>query len=370
MRIHPVLIGASVMAGAVVACSSLSGQIAPTAPVDATVQVAPPTPSPLPPTPTPLPRTNTLYMCYGCSGDQIWELKDGQARQITLPIRLGSFFGYDSGSDRILYAGAFPTHGEGPTPVSVSDLSILNVTTGATTRLFDDNIVEAHWTPDGQAIAYILATPKTYELHWRRLDGTDRLLASDVAFTWAVAPSSSAIAFTRESRYKLQVDPGLYVVSIDTGKEVKVADVDKAGFGGTADQPYWSPDSRQIAFPVFNGPDVSRLVLANADGSSSVDLKIDPALSSNSWATPGMAPILWHPDDIHWLVQSAASQGELGGPSPLVAYRLNQTAGLLTEGRFLGEIGALIDWDEPGRSVWVTSLEGQVKRIVLDPLGS
>lgn len=309
-------------------------------------------------------------MCYGCSGDQIWVLKDGQARQITLPIRLGLFFGYDTASDRILYASAFPTHGEGPTPVSVSDLSVLDLATGGTTRILDDNVVEAHWAPDGQAIAYILATPKTYELHWRTLDETDRLLASDVAFTWAVAPSSRAIAFTRESRYKLQVDPGLYVVSIDTGKEVKVSDVDKAGYGGTADQPYWSPDSRQIVFPVFNGPDVSRLILADADGTKSIDLKIDPALSSTGWATPDMAPILWHPDGIHWLVQSAASQGGMGGPSPLVAYRLDQAKGLLTDGKLLSEVGALIDWDEPGKSVWVTNIEGQVQRIVVDPFGS
>lgn len=231
MRLHPIPLSAAVMAGAIMACSPLSGGNTPVqngtaAPAFTTVEDASPAATHFPPTPTPLPSTHTSYMCYGCGGDQIWELKDGQARQVTLPVRLGLFFGYDPNSNRILYASAFPTHGEGPTPASVSDLSILDLALGGTTRIFDDNVVEAHWAPDGQAIAYILATPKTYELHWRGLAGTDRLLASDVAFTWAVAPSSRAIAFTRESRYKLQVTPGLYVVSIDTGREIKVSDVD------------------------------------------------------------------------------------------------------------------------------------------------
>ena len=110
--------------------------------------------------------------------------------------------------------------------------------------------------------------------------------------------------------------------------------------------------------------------MAAADGAKSVDLKVDPAMASNWWATPAMAPVLWHPDGLHWVVMSAAAQGEMDGPSPLVAYRLDSTAGTLTDGRLLGEIGALIDWDEPGKSVWVTTVDGESQRIVMDPFGS
>jgi len=284
--------------------------------------------------------------------------------QVELPVPIGSFYGYSQSTDRILFAQTFSTHGAGPGPISVSDLAILDLGTGEVQVLHPDNVVEALWAPNGVDLAYILATPTTFELHWRNAAGDDRVLARDVTFSWAISPAGDAIAFTRESRYALTIDPGLYVVGVDDGVEVKVSDADAQGYGSISDQPIWSPDSAWVALPIW-ASDPTRVSLARADGSGAVDLQIDPALDGEWWATAVLANFIWHPDGEHLVAAPATSQSEMGGPVPLVLYTLNLETGMLSEGRLIAEVGSLIGWDVPGRSLWVTSIDGAPERLAL-----
>jgi len=317
-----------------------------------------------PATPTIPAALDTLYAPYTSGGQQAWRLGPGEPVQVDLPVPIGSFYGYARVTDRILFAQTFSTHGAGPGPISVSDLAILDLGTGQVQALFPDNVVEALWAPNGRDLAYILATPTTFELHWLDSTGHDRLLARDVTFSWAISPAGDAIAFTRESRYALTIDPGLYVVGVEDGVEVKVSDADAQGYGSISDQPIWSPDGARVALPIW-ASDPARVSLARADGSGAVDLQIDPALDGEWWATVALANFIWHPDGEHLVAAPATSQSEMGGPVPLVLYTLDLETGMLSEGRLIAEVGSLIGWDVPGRSVWVTSVEGIPERLAL-----
>lgn len=338
-------------------------------PTPTSVATSPPPAPTLPiPDPTAVPPP-FLWMPYASSGDQIWQLGDRQAEQINLPVSVGSFYGYSRQTQSILMSAGYPDHGAGPTPVTVGDLSILHLPDGQVNTLVSDDVVEALFAPNGQDIAYILARPTTYELHWRTPSGEDRLLASDVAFTWSIAPSGQAVAFTRESRYGVNGTPGLYVVSASTGDEVQLSHADKAGYGSTIDTPFWSPDGSQVVLPVWGTPDGEpRLVLARADGSGEKDLSIAPAQASEWWASLQIPGLVWLPDGEHWVAVPEAykpGSGQPGGPLPLVMYRLDSQEGELRDGRLLGTVSLLIGWDIPGSSVWVMDDGGSVTRIEL-----
>ena len=317
-----------------------------------------------PVTPTVPAALDTLYAPYTSGGQQVWRLGPGEPVQIELPVPIGSFYGYSQATDRILFAQTFSTHGAGPGPISVSDLAILDLGTGDVQVLFPDNVVEALWAPNGRDLAYILATPSTFELHWRESTGDDRILARDVTFNWAISPDGNAVAFTRESRYDLSVDPGLYVVGVEDNVEVKVSDADAQGFGSISDQPIWSPDGAWVALPVW-ASDPMRVSLGRADGSRAFDLQIDPALAGEWWATAALTNFVWHPDGEHLVAAPAASQNEMGGPVPIVVYTLDFETGMLRDGHLVAEAGSLIGWDVPGRSVWVTSVDGIPERLAL-----
>jgi hypothetical protein len=307
---------------------------------------------------------STLYLPYGSGGQQVWQLGPGEPIQVSLPVEVGSFYGFSPLTNRMLYAAAFSDHGAGPDNIAVSDLSIYDLTTGTSETLHPDNVVEALWAPNGLDLAYILATAETYELRWRSGAGEDRLLARDVTFNWSIAPSGEAVAFTRESRYSLTKDPGLFVVRIADGAEVKVSDSDPEGYGSISDQPLWSPDSAWVAMPLWATAE-PRLSLAQADGSGSLDLEIDPAHAGEWWATEAIPNFLWYPDRERLVAAPATSQVQMGGPSPLVVYELDLEQGVLKNGRLLAEITVLIGWDVSGRSVWVLSADGVPQRVTL-----
>ncbi|NIS81597.1 MAG: hypothetical protein GTO14_15650 [Anaerolineales bacterium] len=317
------------------------------------------------PTATTVPATKILWTCYSCRGDRMWVLGDGEPYERTLPVSMGEYHGWNGESDRILFSKEFTSHGAGPGNVSVRDLSILNLTNSAVEVIHSDNVVEAQWAPDGHAIAYILATESTYELHWRTLDGMDRVLAENVTFTWSVAPSGKAIAYTRETGYELDIDPGLYLVRVDTEEEIKISDVDKHGTGSIADRPVWSPDSTEVILAHWGGPDEPRLVWAKSDGSASADLAIDPSHSEEWWYTISIPFLLWDLDGDHLIGAPAASKEMLGGPSPLVYYFFDRDSYTLTGGVLLAEISQLIGWAVPGESVWVRVFGGDFQEVPL-----
>lgn len=353
----------ALIAGLSLACSLLGrvdGSETPLAP--AVVETAFVTPAQ--PVATEPASIRTLYLPYASGGRQAWQLGPGEPVQVSLPVELGSFYGFSLLTNRLLYAAAFSDHGAGPDNIAVSDLAIYDLTTGTSETLFPDNVVEALWAPNGADLAYILATPETYELRWRTASGEDRRLARDVTFNWSIAPSGEAVAFTRESRYSLTQDPGLFVVRVADGVELKVSDSDAQGYGSVSDQPLWSPDSAWVVMPLWATSDPI-LSLAHADGSGSLDLAIDPAHAAEWWATAAIPNFLWYPDRDRLVAAPAASQAEMGGPSPLVVYDLDLDRGLLENGQLLAEVNALIGWDVPGRSVWILSMDGIPERVAV-----
>lgn len=299
-----------------------------------------------------------LYTCYTCGGSELWVLEGSDVRRQALSISIGQFYGYSPSSDRVLYARSFAGHGAGPGNVSVSDLAVYDVTANQVRVLFEDDVVEALWAPNGADLAYILATPDSYELHWRGADGSDRLLASDVSFAWSFSPLGDRIAFSRESGYRTPGMPGLYVVDVETLAEIRVSRIDKSGTGGIADAPSWSLDGEWVLLSHWGGPDEPQLVLARADGSGEVRVSFAPSLREQWWYTPVMPRLLWFPDGEHLLGVPEASRESLDGPFVLVRFRLDPDQALLSEGEVVAEVGGLIGWEVPGSSVWVMSRDG------------
>lgn len=332
----------------------LATAVAATLEASASPTPQPPTVTPTVPAPEP-----TLYMPYTGGGDQIWVLGEGQPYQRTLPVRVGEFYGYSAATNRILMAAQWGDHGAGPGNVSVSDLSLLDLTTGQVTTLLSDNVVEALLAPDGVSLAYILATPATYELHWRGSDGLDRTLASNVTFTWSIAPTGGAVAFTRETGYEIPIDPGFYVVQLDSGTEIKLSDVDKSGTGSISDFPYWSSDGTQVILSHYGGPGEARIVLAHADGSETHMLGL--ISDTGEVRTDVMIPyFLWDPDGEHVYATSADAGGEgaMGGPAPLIRYRIDRTTSTLVEQETIGNFFLVVGWAVPGYSLWVQDEAG------------
>lgn len=327
------------------------------------IAASPEAPTTEPPSPTPPEPADRLWTCPGCGGETVWAFGEGEPRQVTVPA-MHAFYAHSQASNQMLFARNAPTQGYGPSDISATDLSLLDVDTGESHILVAEGVVEAFLAPNGLDIAYILATPETYELHWLAADGSDRILALDLTFNWSIAPSGAAVAFSRESRYDLPIDPGVYVVSVETGEEVKVSDVDNAGFGGMADAPVWSPDSRELLIAHWAGIDEVRLVLAQADGSGEVDLTIDPAYADEWWATVAIPALLWAPDGEH-LVGSPAASAEPYGPSPVLYYRLDRASSSLRDIVLLAEAGTPALWDVPGRSVWIVDSDGIPQRLTL-----
>jgi hypothetical protein len=319
------------------------------------------TPTPASPTTTatiPAPEP-TLWMSYDGGGDQIWVLGDGLPYQRTLPVSVGGFYGYAPSTNRILMAAHWGDHGAGPGNVSVSDLSLLDLNTGQVKTLISDNVVEALWSPDGEAIAYILATPDTYELHWRGGDGSDRTLARNVTFTWSISPTGETIAFTRESGYELTIVPGFYAVQVGSGAEVRLSDIDKSGTGSTADFPSWSSDGTQVILSHYGGPGEARLVWARSDGTETHDLGL-PTDAGEVRRDLALPFVLWDPDGEHLYAVPGefGGEGEMGGPSPLVRYRLERTDYTLIEPETIGRFHQVLGWAVPGHSLWIWNESG------------
>ncbi len=189
----------------------------------------------------------------------------------------------------------------------------------------------------------------------------------DVSFTWSLAPSGKAIAFTRESGYNLSAAPGLFAVTVPNGEEIQLSEADKGGVGSISDRPVWSPDSQEVIFSLWGGAE-TRVILARADGSQAFDLGIDPSAADAWWSGLQIPDLLWYPDGDHLLVNASATNpdagaGGMGGPTALVVYRIDRGAQRLADGRLVGETMGLIGWDVPGQSVWAIGPGGQPEAV-------
>jgi Tol biopolymer transport system component len=262
--------------------------------------------------------------------------------------------------------GLFTGRGAGPGNVAVTGLQSLDIDTGQTmTLLAEEKIVEAAWAPNGRDVAYILATGSTYELHWRSPAGEDRGLASEVAFTFSFSPTGDRIAFTRESGYGMDGEPGLYVVTIESGEERQLSDVDRAGAGTLSERPIWSPNGSQILLPVHQEGAGTYWLRAAADGSQTTFLAFAPHLQQQLDRRTLDPNVLWHPNLVN-LVAQAVPAPLSGLPTETLLFELDPALGevLAADIVHTGE-GELLGWDVPGWTIWFRPLETEPQRINL-----
>lgn len=313
----------------------------------------------LSPSPTIEPSLPIRWTCFMCGGDTIWELSEQGANRIELPASLGQYYDYSAAGERILYASHFADRGSGPANIAVSDLWLLDLAGGqARPLVVADVVAEALWFPDGERLAYIEALPETYQLVLMDADGAKTVLAEDVAFTWSISPDGEWVAFSRESRYALDVEPGLYSVNVHSGEEHRLSTLDRAGSGSIDDRPHWSLDSEWVLFSVSAGG-TSAMDLARADGTEQATLGFDDSLADQLWYGQPVSSALWLPGATSFLGQARVSGGnEMGGSDKLVLYDLNLDRTSIIRAREIGEANGLIGWDEPGRSAWIMPPEG------------
>lgn len=354
--------------GMILACNTLtpSGQPTPSTQATARSTASSTPPATLPATPIPSP---DAWACFACPVDQLWLLDPDGARQVDVPTTIGQYYDYDPPSQRILYASHFASEGAGPSTIAASDLRTMDLGGGQPmTWIAEDTVVEALWMPDGQSIVYVQATSDTYELRLMSKPGDSQLLAIDVAFTFAPSPDRTQIAFTRESRYQPPGEPGLYVVDIATGEERQVSQVDRAGMGGSADMPLWSPDGQYILLPASGDQGIS-IELARSDGGFSAPLDYSQMDADKDWTVGPDSSLLWGTDSGSLLTM--AYQGEIGmgaGLVWLVQLTLDPQRGLVTGGTTLGKANGLIGWQQRGESLWILA-EGDNQPVLIGTSG-
>jgi hypothetical protein len=317
-------------------------------------------------TPSPELVSPQLVACspYQCAMPEFWQLGPDGPEALSLPIAPGSSYDATSATGRLLYSTRYPDHGAGPGDVSVGDLWWLDVRSGQTRPIIPDEVVvEAAWAPNGQDFAYVRATSATYELHWYTPSGEDKQLAKDVAFTFSVSPAGDPVTFTRESNYKVAGIPGLYVVDIAAGQELRISGVDRAGPGSTVDLPVWSPDGEHVLLPA-SGTEFNAWLIAAADGSGSAQLNISPEVSA-AFPNENLSFTLWHPDGLHLVGSTFSGMG--GGPSKVVLFGLNPALDTVISATVLKDDDSIVvSWDKPGVSLWVRSVDGVLENVPLE----
>lgn len=282
---------------------------------------------------------------------------------------------YAPASDRLLVWHSLK--GVGPGSIAAGPLTIIDLTTHAQQTVVSDNVVSAGWAPDGLDFAYILATPDSYELFWQSAAGEDTQLAIDVPHSLRVSPDGRFVAFTRESHYGLtSAVPGLYVVNVETGEEIQVSTLDRAGYGGAGPfwKPIWSPDSSQLILyaaadndraPV---PHETGYAWAAADGSFSHFLPESAFLAyyDEPISTPANVPCLGTPPLFaanRLVLRVGECQPMMSEPesATTIVFGMDPQTGTVTRQQIL-TIPAdveLLAWDVPGESLFVRQ-DGQV----------
>ena len=295
----------------------------------------------------------------------IWKLDQEPPELVSFEDKVETVYDYSPGTQRLLH-GRFTARGGGPGNIAVTDLQFLDLISGAGRQIIaDENIGEAVWAPNGHNLAYAKATSTTYELHWLTEFGEDRMLASNVAFTFSVSPAGDRVAFTRESNYNVSGQPGLYIVDIGSGEEWSISEADRAGMGSISDRPIWSPDGSQILLPVTGESIPFRFLRAAVDGSSEAYLAISPSVAQDMGRSSLGTNLFWHPDNRH-LIGQVFPDLFSSEPRRVFSFELDPSleqmvsAGLIYEGE-----GELLGWAEPGVSIWIRR---QVNDLILVPL--
>jgi hypothetical protein len=274
---------------------------------------------------------------------------------------------YAPATDRLLVWRSLD--GAGPGNLSAGPLSIIDLATQTEQVVVPDNVVSAGWAPNGLDLAYILATPDSYELHWLQANGEDKVLAGHVPHSLRVSPDGRFVAFTRESHYGLETAvPGLYVVEIATGKELQLSTLDRAGYGGLDLfwKPAWSPDGSQLLlYAVADDdraavPHESGYIWAAADGSFSHFLPesafltlIDEPLSVPENVPCLGGPPLFAPNHLIFLAGECQPMTVGLDMGTAVDFTLDAQTGTIITMHPLSEsiVTELLAWEVPGESL-------------------
>jgi hypothetical protein len=308
---------------------------------------------------------------FACLVDQcgpfLWDTStDGSQPQFGFPVGDNQPYDISPLTGRLLYSSRFPSKGAGPGNASVSDLWVRDLVSGQDQAIFtEEAIVKALWAPDGQSFLYIRATPETYELHLRSLEGADRLLARDVAWAVSFSPSGRQVAFTRESGYNLNHVPGIYVLDLSSGQELRLSELDKHGVGSLMDRPVWSPDERFFLLPMYGPEFPVNLVMVAVDGSGTRPLGLSAEVQQVLQERSLSVYLLWHPDGRHLLAKLEPGM-VANAPAQIVLFELNENLDTLLNLQAVYDGDAfLAGWAEPGRSFWVRTLENRLVKSVL-----
>ncbi len=306
-----------------------------------------------------------IFPPFGSGGTIAWQIENGQINEISLPDFTKNTYDYSWNSGKILHPSSFPGHGAGPANLSVDDLWIYDIQTQQDQVIFpDQNIVEAVFAPNGEDFVYLIATADTYELHWRSASGEDRLLAVDVSPTFSVSPDGMLVAFTRETGYKVG-EPGVYIVSVDGGGEMKIGSADRGGAGSISDLPIWSPDGQSILLPIENPSYPARWVLLKTDGSAELPLRFGPEVPAE-YLRQGLSFSLWMPDSQR--VIGSQVQGMIGPPfgQETAIFDLDLVSGVVTGVESLSYGDSLVlGWEKSGESAWLLSNGQELDRLDL-----
>lgn len=322
--------------------------------------------TPVEATASPASRVSWVFPPFGNDTLTVWQIQDGQVSQVDLPEQ--TFHQYDRSpvTGKLLHASSWPDSGAGPANLSVGDLWIYDLQSQQDQLVFqEETIVEAVWAPNGQDFAYLKATESTYELRWRSADGSDQLLAVDVAPVFSVAPDGAQVAFTRETGYRVG-QPGVYVVSVESGQERQIGVADRAGMGSISDLPLWSPDGRYILLPITQINYPVRWVLLAVDGSAELPLRFALGIP-NDFQLREFQAYLWLPDSQGFI--GGQMQGMMDPPNTeeLAIAQLDLTTGLIRQVTPIG-YGPLtpLNWENPGQRLWALTGDGELTLLDLN----
>ncbi len=306
-----------------------------------------------------------VFPAFGNDTQTVWQIQDGQVNQVNLPEQ--AFHQYDRSpvSGKLLHASSWPDSGGGPANLSVGDLWIYDLQTQQDQLVFqDETVVEAVWAPNGQDFAYLKATESTYELRWRSANNEDQLLAVDVAPVFSVAPDGAQVAFTRETGYRVG-QPGVYVVSVESGEERQIGVADRAGMGSISDLPLWSPDGRYILLPINQINYPVRWILLAVDGSAELPLRFALGIP-NDFQLREFQAYLWLPDSQGFI--GGQMQGMMDPPNTeeLAIAELDLATGLIRQVTPIG-YGPLtpLNWENPGQRLWALTDNGELTLVDL-----
>ncbi len=160
--------------------------------------------------------------------------------------------------------------------------------TGALRRLTSkaNQIAFPTWSPDGSALAYVVVFGADDGLYVVSADGSREVRLTEwIAFTPAWSPDSREIVFTAPNSGNSEV----YVIDVATGAMRNVS-----RNPAYDSDPVWSPDGTRIAFYSLRECNEISLYVVDADGSNQRRLLDNCALSMRG--TSDNRPPAWSPD--------------------------------------------------------------------------